>query len=317
MNAGINQAVAMVVGPLFLDIVLGPLDSLPDPGQEKWVEGCAFVPGGSANQAIALAKLGMITQLRAYVGEDEAGKLTQRMLEAEGVSTDALVARERQSVTASMSVGTDRAMVTYGTDRAPRLAADDPPSLLMGDMTAINANASVVEAWRRSGVAPVVIADVGWDESGEWDLAELVALNLVDYFVPNDEEAVRYTRTEDVKDAARELQKLVPAVIITRGSRGVYAFDGQEEIDLPGIDVQSVDPTGAGDTFGAAFAWSIMQRFSFRQAVSTAAVAATISVLSLGGSSSAPTVSRLREWVREHPVPESYDLSPLTGERWH
>ena len=48
----------LVAGPLFLDVVMGPLGHAPVPGQEQWVPGCALAPGGAANQAVALARLG-------------------------------------------------------------------------------------------------------------------------------------------------------------------------------------------------------------------------------------------------------------------
>ena len=39
----------LVAGPLFLDVVMGPLGHAPVPGQEQWVPGCALAPGGSTH----------------------------------------------------------------------------------------------------------------------------------------------------------------------------------------------------------------------------------------------------------------------------
>ena len=52
-----------VYGPTFLDVVMGPLDGPPVPGREAWVEGALMCAGGAANQAIALARLGVPVRL--------------------------------------------------------------------------------------------------------------------------------------------------------------------------------------------------------------------------------------------------------------
>lgn len=72
-------------------------------------------------------------------------------------------------------------------------------------------------------------------------------------FVPNDLEAMRYTRTNSAQDAARELGRYVELAIVTRGSRGVVAFQRSTGrlVEVPTVEVQSVDPTGAGDVFVA------------------------------------------------------------------
>ncbi len=40
-------------------------------------------------------------------------------------------------------------------------------------------------------------------------------------------------------------------VVVKRGARGAWAFDGAEEWDAPGVDVAPVDVVGAGDAFAA------------------------------------------------------------------
>ena len=62
-----------VAGPVFLDVVMSGLSHAPRPGEEQWVTGCAVAPGGSANQAVALARLGLPVTLCCDLGEDRAG----------------------------------------------------------------------------------------------------------------------------------------------------------------------------------------------------------------------------------------------------
>lgn len=309
---GANGARRVVVaGPLFLDVVLGPMDALPSPGEELWVPQCVFVPGGSANQAVAAARLGLDVELCAYLGQDAPGQMVEKLLAEEGIGSAAMSRIEQQSVTASLSVGSDRAMVTCGTDRAPDFTTGEMPDAVIADVWALAQCRDGVQRWRAQADRPLIVTDVGWDPSEQWDPAILDELQFADYFVPNDGEALRYTRTTDVKEAARILSKSVPNVVITRGDQGVYATDGTQQIDLPAFPVTAVDPTGAGDTFSAALTWAALRGASLREVVSCAAVAAAWSVQRLGGSLSAPTIAELGQWVHQQTIPPGYALGPL------
>lgn len=297
----------LVLGPLFLDVVMGPLETMPEAGEEKWVSGCAFVAGGSANQAVALAKLGCETHLRSFIGTDEPGQMVRKLLLENGIKDDALVEISTQSVTTSISLGTDRAMVTCGTDEAPALDLLPVPSALIADLRAIGANRSVITQWKNSATPPMIIGDVGWDDSDKWDSQDLEPLDLVDYFVPNEGEALHYTGCSTVEEAALVLKQKCPNIVITRGAEGVYALGDTEEVRLPGVPVSPVDPTGAGDTFGAMLTWALLNGHSLHEAVSGAALAATKSVLTLGGSSSAATLDELADWLATYPIPSEYD----------
>lgn len=312
----------LVVGPVFLDVVLGPVDAMPIPGEERWVSQCAFAPGGAANQAVALARLGLSSRLCSYLGTDEPGILLQSLLRKEGLSEEGMVEVAHQSVTASISVANDRAMVTYGTNEAPKIVPETKPRALMADLRAIAMNRPTLEKWRASSLRPLVISDVGWDDSGRWDPKELNGLDLVDYFVPNAGEACRYTRTTCIRDAAYSLQSRVPVVVITNGAEGLFAYDGTTEVELPAIAVDAVDPTGAGDVFGAALTWCALQEFPLRESLSVASLAAACSVQAFGGSLSAPSLEQIRNLIQSIELPSQYAIPeimyldrPLTKER--
>ena len=191
---------AVVLGPLFLDVIFGTVDRLPVPGEELWCDHCRFVAGGAANQARALGRMGFKVALCSYLGEDQPGQMVRALLAGEGISADLLQMVPRHApVTAAISVGTDRAMITSGTPEAPALSGP-APDLLMADLRGLGHNRGVVEAWRTQGT--IVIGDVGWDDSGTWDPADLAPLDLVDLFTPNEDEARHYTRTASAQSAA-------------------------------------------------------------------------------------------------------------------
>lgn len=80
-------------------------------------------------------------------------------------------------------------------------------------------------------------------------------LALVDIITPNETEAEKLTgvRVENDDDAAKAAQVLhdkgIRTVLITLGSRGVWASVDGEGRRVPGFSVEAVDTIAAGDTF--------------------------------------------------------------------
>ncbi|MFT3945121.1 MAG: carbohydrate kinase family protein [Ancrocorticia sp.] len=341
---------AVVIGPLFLDVVFSALARVPEPGEELWSERCSFVAGGAANQARALHRIGFEARLCSYLGEDLPGRMVATLLNDDGLCTASLQPTAHQAVTAAISVGSDRAMISAGMNEAPLLSGA-APGLLMGDLRALERNRETVRQWRESGT--FVVGDVGWDESGRWDPSDLASLDLVDVFVPNEDEACHYMRADSAQEAAAQLTRLVPTVVVTRGAEGVVAAVAQSEetgagtkvaagttasiatnvavrdsntaserectpsdiLSLPAFPARSVDPTGAGDVFSAVLAWGLLRGGTLRQAASAAALAGALSTERLGGAG-APTLSELRERALasvSEGAPSHYDLSLLTA----
>lgn len=147
-RTGIRTAV--VLGPLFLDVVFSSFDELPLPGEELWCEDCTFVAGGAANQARALHRMGFDASLCSYLGQDLPGRMVQTLLVDDGISPALLRPIARQAVTAAMSVRSDRAMVSSGTDEAPPLHGP-APDLLMCDLRSLRRNEETVARWRERG----------------------------------------------------------------------------------------------------------------------------------------------------------------------
>ena len=116
----------------------------------------------------------------------------------------------------------------------------------------------------------------------------------IDWFTPNETEAggcsgIGITDGESVRRAARVLLgKGIRNVVITLGHRGAYWTDGTREVTVPGIRVQAVETTGAGDTFNGALAVAVAEGRDPEWALRFANAAAALSVTRLGAAVSAP-----------------------------
>ncbi|MFI7415470.1 carbohydrate kinase family protein [Streptomyces sp. NPDC049627] len=298
-----------LTGTVFLDIIFTGLDSAPVRGTESWARGMGSSPGGVANMATALARLGLRTSLAAAFGDDHYGDYCWDALEqGEGIdlSPSRRVPGWHSPVTVSMAYEGERTMVSHGHEPPPEAvlvqegAPDCPPR-------ARAAVASLVPGKRAPWIAQAaskgtrIFADVGWDDTGAWDLAGLADLEHCEAFLPNAAEAMRYTGTECPREAAHALTAYVPVAVVTLGAEGAYAVDGRtgETAVVPAIAVEALDPTGAGDVFVAGFVAGTLADWPLADRLAFAGLTAALSVQEFGGSLSAPGWSEIGAWWRK------------------
>ncbi|MGW1047608.1 carbohydrate kinase family protein [Streptomyces sp. NPDC001118] len=298
-----------LTGTVFLDIIFTGLDSAPVRGTESWARGMGSSPGGVANMATALARLGLKTSLAAAFGDDHYGDYCWDALErGEGIDLSAsrTVPGWHSPVTVSMAYEGERTMVSHGhepppeaaflqqraRDRAPRARA------AVASLTPGTREPWIAEA-AREGTR--IFADVGWDDTGAWDLAGLADLEHCEAFLPNAEEAKRYTGAECPRIAAHALTEHVPVAVVTLGSEGAYAVDRRtgEAAEVPAIAVEALDPTGAGDVFVAGFVTGSLAGWPLADRLAFAGLTAALSVQEFGGSLSAPGWSEIGAWWRQ------------------
>ncbi|MFC0597469.1 carbohydrate kinase family protein [Streptomyces palmae] len=308
-----------LTGTVFLDIIFTGLDSAPVRGTESWARGMGSSPGGVANMATALARLGLRTSLAAAFGDDMYGDYCRDALEhGEGIdlSLSRTIPGWHSPVTVSMAYEGERTMVSHGHEAPP---ATVPPGAPAGrspaeapggapvPLTPPPARAAVAalvpgrqEEWiahaARQGC--LIFADVGWDDSGRWDPADLAGLEHCEAFLPNAAEAMRYTRTDCPRAAAHALADKVPLAVVTLGAEGAYAVDGRtgETAEVPAIAVRALDPTGAGDVFMAGFLTGTLARWPLADRLAFAGLTAALSVQEFGGSLSAPGWAEVAAW---------------------
>ena len=290
----------LLSGTVFFDLVFTGLDRMPGPGEELWSTGLGSSPGGIANLATAAARLGLRTGLVAGFGDDAyADWMWQVMRDEEGIDLSASrrFAQFHSHVTVSIAAHGDRAMITHGHDLPQPLAT------LVGAAPA--ARAAVVDlagdtSWwaGRAADGTRIFADIGFDETGRWDPADLAPLAHCYAFTPNAVEALAYTRTDDPNAAVRALADRVPLAVVTDGAAGSYAIDGAtgEEAYCPAVPVNALDPTGAGDVFAAGIVLGTLAQWPLQQRLEFASLCAALAVQQFGGSLAAPGWGDIADW---------------------
>lgn len=297
-----------LTGTVFMDVIFTGMPGPPVPGTEILTSGLGSAPGGVANLAVALSRLGLRVGLAAAFGDDMFGSYLWRTLaEQEGVDLSA----SRQlpgwptPVTISLSDGSDRSLVTYS----------EPPPFDPDQMVTAVPPASTCFSWvtrpapewvtqlRASGAT--VFADVGWDPSGTWSPAVLDRLAAVDVFMPNAIEAMSYTRTSSPEAALDALARRVPVCVIKAGGAGALGVDNRagERASAPAVPVGVLDPTGAGDVFDAGFIFGTLAGWSLEQRLKFANLCAGLSVRHHSGSLGAPCWGEIADWGENPDVP--------------
>jgi sugar/nucleoside kinase (ribokinase family) len=104
----------------------------------------------------------------------------------------------------------------------------------------------------------------------------------VDLLFCNHVEAQTWTGTESVEAAADTLRAHARAVVITRGSQGALAFDGNAYHNIAPTPVRAVDTNGAGDMFAGAFLHGVVRGMPFPEAGKLASLAAARVVSNFG-----------------------------------
>jgi sugar/nucleoside kinase (ribokinase family) len=305
----------LFAGQVFCDLVFTGVE-VPDQGAEAFADGFRFTPGGIANKAVAAARAGADTILLSAIGDDPLGSHIRTLLDGEPrLDTSLLdrVAGWQTPVTVSLTSPDDRSFITYQESRGPHAL---PARIGPVSATHIALDRDLPE-WvgelRSAGTE--VVGGVGWDHTGEWSERVLDRLSGVDVFVPNDAEAMRFTRTDSALEAAKALARRVPLAVVTCGGSGVVAVDSGsgQIVTAPSIPVRVRDTTGAGDVFVATFMASASRSWDLAARLRFASLCAGISVTSLGGAASAPRVGELLDYVRREGL--AGDWSFLDGLR--
>jgi sugar/nucleoside kinase (ribokinase family) len=256
---------AIAMGVHVLDVLVRPVETIPEGQGGQLVEEIRMTAAGSAGGfALVLARLGADVTSAGAIGTDPPGDMLLTLLERDGVDTSLLLRRDDVQTSASvLPIRPDGsrpafhvvgANGTYGPDDAPWDAIASATHLHLGgpEFMGGEAAAKILAHARERGVT--TSADVL--APGDQGIIEWIApaLEHLDWFLPNDEQAMGFTGEADVEAACRALvARGARGVAATCGADGVLLVDGSGTERVPAFAVDVVDTTGCGDAFSAGF----------------------------------------------------------------
>ena len=303
----------LVIGDLNIDLIFRGLPSLPILGREILGEDYQLVSGGSCgNTAVRLAGLGAPVDFLGKVGRDLYGDFLIAELQERGVGTAGVIRDDevRTGITVSLTYAHDRALFTYLGSNAS-LRFDDIDANLLASYDHLHvASLFLLQALRpglprllrlAKGSGLYTSLDTGWDPDERWGSDILDALRYVDFFLPNEAEALAISGAESVPAAARLLVRYARMVVVKQGKEGALACSGERNWVAPGYAVEAVDTTGAGDSFDAGFLFArVLLGCSVAHSLRFANACGAIAVTTVGGATSPPSSAQVEAFMREH-----------------
>ncbi|QMB08237.1 ribokinase [Citrobacter freundii] len=289
----------VVLGSINADHILN-LNSFPTPGETVTGSHYQVAFGGKgANQAVAAGRSGANIAFIACTGDDDIGERVRKQLasdnidiapvsvisgEATGVALIFVNAEGENviAIHAGANAALSPALVEAQHDRIAQASA-----LLMQLESPIESVLAAAKIARRHNTT------VALNPAPARELPDEL-LSLVDIITPNETEAEKLTgiRVENDEDAAKAALALhakgIRTVLITLGSRGVWASVNGEGHRVPGFKVDAVDTIAAGDTFNGALITALLEETPLPEAIRFAHAAAAIAVTRKGAQPSVP-----------------------------
>jgi sugar/nucleoside kinase (ribokinase family) len=135
---------------------------------------------------------------------------------------------------------------------------------------------------------PEILKSPGMREALQEVIAE------TDLFLPSGDELFLFTQAKSAKEAVEELlAQGIKVIVLKQGSAGATYHDGQRTLTLPSMPVEEVDPTGAGDCFGATFVTFWLEGATPEVALRYANAAGALAVTRIGPMEGASTRAEL------------------------
>lgn len=285
----------------------------------------AYTAGGNgASSAVSFARLGADCIFGAKLGRDANARRLLSMFQREGVDIR-YIAEDNNVPTGLSSVlvednGKKRAIVYPGANMT--MTADDVDGCFTSYPDAVYLqfglpDEAVIEASRRAERAGIPLFIDSTPARLDFPLQDL---GKVEIFSPNETEIRVFTgitpsSEESCLRAAIKLAGQIKAkyIVIKRGDRGSFIYDGREYYVVPAEEVEVVDPSAAGDVFSAVMTYVYLKNQNIVSAVKYATCAAALAISRNGTVESIPTLSEIVAYAKKK-TSTPFDAKPETQE---
>ncbi|MCS2151464.1 ribokinase [Scandinavium goeteborgense] len=300
----------VVLGSINADHILN-LESFPRPGETVTGSQYQVAFGGKgANQAVAAGRSGANIAFIACTGDDDTGEQVRKQLASDNIDIApvSVVAGESTGVALIFVNGEGENVIGIHAGANAALTtervAEQKERIASADALLMQLESPLESVLAAAKIAHGNQTTVALNPAPARELPDEL-LSLVDIITPNETEAEKLTgvRVENDEDAAQAAQVLhdkgIETVIITLGSRGVWASQKGTGQRVPGFKVQAIDTIAAGDTFNGALMTALLEGTELPEALRFAHAAAAIAVTRKGAQPSVPWRKEIDDFLRQ------------------
>ena len=278
-----------------------------------------FLGGSATNVAVAAAKYGLKSAVVTRTGNDPFGKFIHKELVRLGVSdvfVSGVAGLPTPVVFCEIFPPDDFPLYFYREPKAPDLeikaeeldlAAIRDAKIYWSTVTGLSqepSRSAHFAAWEARGRKSNTILDLDyrtmfWNSPEEATAQVSRALEHVTVAIGNKEECqVAVGETEPMRAADALLERGVELAIVKQGPKGVLAKTKNETVEVPPYFVDVVNGLGAGDSFGGAICYGLLQGWDLERMLKFANVAGALVASRLECSTAMPTAAEVEEVLK-------------------
>jgi sugar/nucleoside kinase (ribokinase family) len=302
-----------IAGELNLDLILYGLPEQLPPERELLADRMALTLGSSsAIVAHNLAALGSRVGFQSRIGDDELGPIALDRLRHAGVDVShvrVVPGASKTGLTVILPRAGWRNILTYSGTIA-EFCWDDLDLDYLADSRHFHLSSyylqtglrprvgELLQRLKRSGLT--ISLDTNDDPADTWQGGLLDILCHVDIFLPNEREAMKVAGTKDLETALHKLAKSVPLLVVKLGRQGALAQRGNERFVSPALQVDAVDPVGAGDSFDAGFLHEYLRGGDLPACLASGNLAGALSTSRPGGTEAFRDATHRKGFFQKH-----------------
>jgi ribokinase len=300
----------IVLGSLNMDLVTHS-PRLPKPGETLTGSSFTMVPGGKgANQAVAVARLGVATEMVGRVGQDSFGEALLTGLRQAGVGCQNVwVDPATSSGVAAIAIddqGENHIIIVPGANG--RVDQSDvarmQPLLSQASVLLLQLEISLPTVVAAAQAAHLAGVRVVLDPAPALPTLPEALYGAIAILTPNQVEASQLVGfpVTDIESATRAAQVLqqrgTQTVIVKLGRQGAICLSPESTTLVSPFVVEAIDTVAAGDAFNGGLAAALAEGRSLVEACRWAAAAGAIAATRRGAQTAMPNRQELIEFLK-------------------
>ena len=288
------------------------VEELPKLGEtifgDDFYESCG---GKGANQAVAISKLGMETEMIGMVGKDSQGEKLIQNLNKYGIKSDNIIKSDDLTGRAIITVdkkGDNNIIVIPGSNfKITKEYIQEKQDVIASSDVVILQNEIPFETVEFSLLKAKELGKITiFNPAPARQLSEKIFKNT-DYLILNETEMEEIfgIGINDKVYIGRIFHKKkecgIRNIILTLGDNGSVLFSEDDNIKkYDAYEVKAVDTTAAGDSFIGAFTMKICETGDADKAIKYATAVSAIVVTRQGAQDSIPTREEIEKFIEEN-----------------
>ena len=279
-----------------------------------------YPSGAPAIFADAAARLGLHSAIIGAVGDDDFGRLVLNRLRSDGVDVSHVkILRNYLTGIAFVSYfsdGSRKFIFHLKHSASSRLSSKDIDEDYVAQFKHVHVMGSALSINKRMREACYKVVETAHKNGAKISLdpnlrPELIPpikirkickpiLDVAELVLPSIEEAKALANTLDVDSACQKILDMgVEIVAVKMGGLGSTIYTRNKKLYIPAFTVEEIDPTGAGDTYDAAFVAGLLRGWSLEEIGRYANAAGALAVTKFGPMEGCPTHDEVLSFIRE------------------